>query len=175
MRRWRCHAQRHMTTVVDTMHGLLEQDPAGASWLPTLLHRLPEIHWGALRQPGAIQPAESLARDVPLIDGPVHLACCIETDTLVLTLEDARHAPLPTGLPSDPARHHVSRAIEAARAIAGTRYFGVVIVANDAGDEPHRTTILEGLPHLEREEAEDLYANYWGCIRADALETLLRP
>ena len=50
--------------------------------------------------------------------------------------------------------------------------FGVIVVAGPDFPEPHRTTILEGLPHIEREQAEDLYANYWGRLSPEALAAL---
>lgn len=161
-----------MPTAAETVTRLLERDPSGVSWLPALLHRLPDIHWGAQRAPGTPRAAAPLARSIEVADGPVALNCCIETDTLVLALEDARDTPLRSGTPADPHRHQVSRAIEAVRALADGRHFGVAIVASAPFDEPHRTTILEGLPHLEREEAEDLYANYWGWIPGEALASV---
>lgn len=160
-----------MASPADVIRVLRAADPAGTTWLPSLLRCLPEIHWGALREPGVVRAAP-LARDVVIADGPVHLACCLETDTLVLVLEDARESDLPSGTAADPKRHHVSRAIEAARALADHRHFGMAIVAAPGYAEPHRATILEGLPHLEREDAEDLYANYWGVIPEERLDAL---
>ena len=43
------------------------------------------------------------------------------TDTFVLALEDATQAPLETGTPAYPARHRLSRVIEAVRALAEER------------------------------------------------------
>ncbi|MBA2354397.1 MAG: hypothetical protein H0V80_06980 [Acidobacteria bacterium] len=160
-----------MAAPVDVMRALIGADPGGAAWLPRLLQALPEIHWGAVRTPGILR-ATPLAREINIVDGVVRLPCCLETSTLVLALEDARDDRLPAGMPADPQRHRVSQVIEALRVIASGRHFGVAIIAREGYAEPHRTTILEGLPHLEREEAEDLYANYWGWISEETLDAL---
>ena len=167
-----------MRTLTQIVRDLMDADPDGA-WLRRTFEQLEEVHWGALRNPGVITAGPE-PRDVPLVDGPMHLACVIETDTLLVGLEDARSAPLPAGTAADPKRHHVSRCIEALRTIAKARaqdlgldtdpLFGVIVVAGSDFEEPHRTTILEGLPHIEREQAEDLYASYWGRITPARLE-----
>ncbi len=169
-----------MTPLRDITHALIENDPHGG-WLRAMFQQLEEVHWGALRAPGRILNGPA-AREVALVDGPMRLPCVIETDTLLIALEDARSGGLPTGTPSDPKRHHVSRCIEALRALARSRsaaegldtdpLFGVIVVGGPEFEEPHRTTILEGLPHIEREQAEDLYANYWGRISPEAYEAL---
>lgn len=164
--------------------------------LSRMLACFPDAHWKALRSPGTWrEPADgALSRAVALprtfadwaaahpdeltappaaADDCVHLPCCIETDTIVLALEDATTSPLPTGTPTYPARHRLSLVIEAVRAIAEGRAYGVGVVARDDFDEPRRTAILEGLPHLEREEAEDLYAAYWGWCTAARLKEAL--
>ena len=169
-----------MAMLTETVQALMAADPQG-SWLRRMFEQLEEVHWGALRAPGAIV-AGPVAREVPLVDGPMRLPCVIETDQLLLALEDARNGPLPSGTPADPKRHHVSRCIEALRTMAKARaeaagldtdpLFGVIVVAGPEFAEPHRTTILEGLPHIEREQAEDLYANYWGRISPESFERL---
>lgn len=171
-----------MASLTEIVHALTAADPQGG-WLRRMFQQLDDVHWGALRAPGAIT-AGPASRDVPLVDGPMTLPCVIETDTLLVALEDARTTALPTGTAADPKRHHVSRAIEALRVLARARaeaqglatdpLFGVVVVAGPTSAEPHRTTILEGLPHIEREQAEDLYANYWGRIDPAAFEALTR-
>lgn len=158
-------------------------DPDG-TWLSRLFEHLEEVHWGALRAPGTITRGPD-AREVPLVDGPMALPCVLETDTLLVALEDGRQGPLPTGTAADPQRHHVSRCIEALRVLAKARaeaegldtdpLFGIIVVGGPDLVEPHRTTILEGLPHIEREQAEDLYANYWGRISPEAFEALSLP
>jgi len=169
-----------MATLTETVHALMAADPQGG-WLRRLFEQLEDVHWGALRAPGRITSGPS-AREVPLVDGPMPLPCFVETDTLLLALEDGRNGGLPTGTETDPKRHHVSRAIEALRVLAKARaaaehldtdpLFGVIVVADPSFLEPHRTTILEGLPHIEREQAEDLYANYWGRISPADFEAL---
>ena len=169
-----------MATLIDTVNELVAADPGG-EWLPKLFGQLEEVHWGALRTPGRIV-AGPAAREVALVDGPMTLACLVETDTLLVAFEDAREQALPTGTAGDPKRHHVSRAIEALRVLAKARaeangldtdpLFGVIVVGGPLFEEPHRTTLLEGLPHIEREQAEDLYANYWGCIAPAAFAAL---
>ena len=169
-----------MTPLDETISALQASDPEGA-WLRRMFERLPEVHWGALRRPG--RPLEApLARTVPLVDGSFTLPCVIETETLFVAIEDARNTSLPTGTTTDPKRHHVSRCIEALRHLARERaraegadtdpLFGVVVIGGPASDDPHRTTILEGLPHIEREQAEDLYASYWGRLSPDAFEAV---
>ncbi len=169
-----------MRSITDIAQGLMNADPQGA-WLLTMFEQLDQVHWGALRTPGRIV-AGPRRREVVLVDGPMLLPCVIETDTLLIALEDARRGPLPTGTRDDPQRHHVSRCIEALRTLAKERaeaqqldtdpLFGVIVVAGPEFAEPHRTTLLEGLPHIEREQAEDLYANYWGRISPAAFESL---
>jgi len=169
-----------MAPLTDTVQALMAADPRGG-WLRRMFEQLEDVHWGALRAPGTIT-AGPVAREVPLVDGVVTLPCLVETDTLLLALEDARSTPLATGTDADPKRHRVSRAIEALRVLAKTRtathaldndpLFGVIVVGGPDVPEPHRTTILEGLPHIEREQAEDLYANYWGRLGPDAFEAL---
>jgi hypothetical protein len=169
-----------MAPLTDTVQALMAADPQGG-WLRRMFEQLEEVHWGALRSPGTIT-AGPVVREVPLVDGVVTMPCVVETETLLLALEDARSAPIATGTAADPKRHHVSRVIEALRVLARTRtathgldtdpLFGVVIVGGPDVLEPHRTTILEGLPHIEREQAEDLYANYWGRLGPDAFEAL---
>ena len=169
-----------MTRLEETVEALQAADPGG-SWLRRMFEELPEVHWGALRQPG--RPIDApLARTVTLVDGPFTLPCVIETETLFVAIEDARGASLPTGTAADPKRHHVSRCIEALRHLARERaraegadtdpLFGVVVVGGPISDDPHRTTILEGLPHIEREQAEDLYASYWGRLSPETFEAL---
>ncbi|HTV02378.1 MAG TPA: hypothetical protein VMF13_17655 [Luteitalea sp.] len=169
-----------MTPLEDTVNALLVADPHGA-WLRRMFEQLPDVHWGALRQPG--RPIDRpLARTVSLVDGAFTLPCVIETDTLFVAIEDARGASLPTGTSTDPKRHHVSRCIEALRHLARERaraegadadpLFGVVVVGGPISDDPHRTTILEGLPHIEREQAEDLYASYWGRLSPETFDAL---
>jgi hypothetical protein len=169
-----------MATLVDAVRAVMAADPDGA-WLRRLFEQLEEVHWGALRAPGTIIEGPG-AREVSLVDGVMPLPCVVETDTLLIAIEDARGGPLPAGTAADPKRHHVSRAIEALRVLAKARaeaqrldtdpLFGVIVVAGPGFPEPHRTTILEGLPHIEREQAEDLYANYWGRISPEAFESL---
>lgn len=171
---------RAMATLTEIVRGMMVGDPDG-SWLRRMLEQLEDVHWGALRAPGHVIAGPG-SRDVPLVDGPVTLPCLLETDTLLLALEDARTTPLATGTTADPKRHRVSRVIEALRTLARDRartdglptdpLFGVVIVGGTDCEAPHRTTILEGLPHIEREQAEDLYAACWGVLDAGALETL---
>lgn len=172
-----------MTPLTDLVQALHTADPQGL-WLRRSFEGLEEVHWGALRTPGTIAGGPT-TRDVDLVDGVFTLSCLVETDTLLVAFEDARAAALPTGTPVDPKRHHVSRAIEALRVLARARaeaeglttdpLFGVIVVAGPEFVEPHRTTILEGLPHIEREQAEDLYANYWGRISPADFEALARP
>jgi hypothetical protein len=169
-----------MTPLTDIVQALRVADPHGG-WLRRMFEQLEEVHWGALRSPGTIT-AGPVAREVPLVDGVVSVPCVVETDTLLIALEDARTAPLATGTDADPRRHRVSRVIEALRVLAKTRadeagldsdpLFGVIVIGGPDVPEPHRTTILEGLPHIEREQAEDLYANYWGRLAPDNLEAL---
>ena len=169
-----------MATLAETVQALIAGDPQG-TWLRRTLEQLEEVHWGAVRAPGTVSAGPG-AREVTLIDGPMVLPCVVETDTLLLAIEDARTSPLATGTAADPKRHHVSRAIEALRVLAKARaealslttdpLFGVIVVAGPDFPEPHRTTILEGLPHIEREQAEDLYANYWGRLSPEALAAL---
>ncbi|BCS35982.2 hypothetical protein TBR22_A52190 [Luteitalea sp. TBR-22] len=166
-----------MATLTDVLQGVMTADPSGG-WLQRVYQQLEGVHWGALRNPGTITSGPD-TRTVELVDGPMTLPCVIETDTLMVAFEDARDGALPTGTAADPRRHHVSRAIEALRTLAQARaraqgletdpLFGIIVVGGDDVPEPHRTTILEGLPHIEREQAEDLYANYWGRIGAEAL------
>ena len=169
-----------MAPLTDTVQALMAADPQGR-WLRRMFEQLEEVHWGALRTPGVIT-AGPVAREVPLVDGVVTMPCVVETDTLMIALEDARATPLATGTVADPKRHQVSRVIEALRVLAKTRaatlslttdpLFGVIVVGGPDVAEPHRTTILEGLPHIEREQAEDLYASYWGRLDPDAFEAL---
>ena len=169
-----------MAPLTDTVHALVAADPEGG-WLRRMFEQLEEVHWGALRTPGTVT-AGPVTREVPLVDGVLTMPCVVETDTLVIALEDARSTPLPTGTAADPKRHHVSRVIEALRVLARSRaaalslttdpLFGVIVIGGPEVTEPHRTTILEGLPHIEREQAEDLYANYWGRLGPDAFEAL---
>lgn len=169
-----------MVSLTDIVQALIAADPQGG-WLHRTFEQLEEVHWGALRTPGTITAAP-VSREVPLVDGPMLLPCVVETDTLLVAFEDARSSALPTGTPADPKRHHVSRAIEALRVLAKARaeaqglttdpLFGVIVVAGPDFPEPHRTTILEGVPHIEREQAEDLYANYWGRLSPEALAAL---
>jgi hypothetical protein len=166
-----------MATLTEVLRGVMTADPTGG-WLRRVYEQLEEVHWGALRTPGTITSGPG-PRIVELVDGPMTLPCVIETDTLLVAFEDARNGPLATGTATDPQRHHVSRAIEALRTLAQARaaaegldtdpLFGVIVVGGDDIPEPHRTTILEGLPHIEREQAEDLYANYWGRVSVEAL------
>ena len=170
-----------MRSLTEIVQDLIAADPKG-TWLRRVFEQLEEVHWGALRTPGAILEGP-VRREVTLVDGPIVLPCVIETDTLIVALEDARLKPLPAGTADDPKRHHVSRCIEALRAMAKGRaaaqgldtdpLFGVIVLAEPTFAEPHRTTILEGLPHIEREQAEDLYANYWGRLDPEALEGML--
>lgn len=169
-----------MAPLTEIVQALIAADPRGG-WLRSMFEQLEEVHWGALRAPGAITAAPA-ARAVHLVDGPLTMRCVVETDTLLIALEDARTSPLPTGTPADLKRHHVSRVIEALRILARRRaeaanldtdpLFGVIVVGGPDQPEPHRTTILEGLPHVEREQAEDLYANYWGRLSPEALAAL---
>ncbi|MGV3517303.1 hypothetical protein [Luteitalea sp.] len=169
-----------MVPLTDIVQALIAADPQGG-WLRRAFEQLEEVHWGALRAPGTIIGGAT-AREVPLVDGLMVLPCVVETDTLLIALEDARASSLPTGTAADPKRHHVSRAIEALRVLAKARaeaqglttdpLFGVIVVGGPEVPEPHRTTILEGLPHIEREQAEDLYANYWGRLSPEALAAL---
>ena len=169
-----------MASLTDVVQALTAGDPQGG-WLRRMFEQLEEVHWGALRRPGTIT-AGPVQREVPLVDGVVTLPCVVETDTLLLALEDARTSPLATGTDADPKRHRVSRVIEALRVLARTRaetagldidpLFGVIVIGGSEIPEPHRTTILEGLPHIEREQAEDLYANYWGRLAPDEFEAL---
>jgi len=169
-----------MAPLTDTVQALMTADPQGG-WLRRMFEQLEEVHWGALRAPGVVT-AGPVVREVPLADGVVSMPCVVETDTLLVAFEDARATPLDTGTPTDPKRHRVSRVIEALRVLARTRtttnhldtdpLFGVIVVGGSDVAEPHRTTILEGLPHIEREQAEDLYANYWGRLEPDAFEAL---
>jgi hypothetical protein len=169
-----------MTRLSDTVSRLMAADPQG-TWLGTLLSQLPDVHLGALRRPG--RPVDApLSRTVALVDGDFTLPCVVETETLLLALEDARGGPLAVGTATDPKRHHVSRCIEALRQLARARasergedtdpLFGVVVVGGPMADDPHRTTILEGLPHIEREQAEDLYASYWGRVSPESFDAL---
>ncbi len=169
-----------MTRLSDAVAALMAADPQG-TWLGTLFAQLPDVHWGALRNPG--RPVDApLSRTVGLVDGDFTLPCVVETDTLLLAIEDARERALAIGTSADPKRHHVSRCIEALRELARARarargedtdpLFGVVVVGGPLSDDPHRTTILEGLPHIEREQAEDLYASYWGRVSSEAFESL---
>jgi hypothetical protein len=169
-----------MAPLTDTVHALIAADTEGR-WLRRMFEQLEEVHWGALRAPGTVT-GEPGARDVPLVDGVVTMPCVVETDTLMIALEDARQSPLPTGTATDPKRHRVSRVIEGLRVLARARtaalslttdpLFGVIVIGGSNVIEPHRTTILEGLPHIEREQAEDLYANYWGRLDPGAFEAL---
>ncbi len=187
-----------VTSPGDLMQQAIARNPDGQRFLASLLSCFTEAHWGAVRAPGTLRasPDGTLARDIPLptafaewaathgdelqadpttspVDRQVHLDCCLETDTFVLALEDATVAPLETGTPAYAARHRLSRVIEAVRAIADGRLFAVGVVASPGFVEPRRAAILEGLPHIEREEAEDLYAAYWGWCTPDQLATAL--
>jgi hypothetical protein len=169
-----------MVPLIQITQALIATDPQGG-WLRRMFEQLDEVHWGALRAPGTIT-AGPVARALTLVDGPVTLPCVIETDTLIIAIEDARSAPLPSGTATDARRHHVSRTIEALRVLARARagspglttdpLFGVIVVSGPDFPEPHRTTILEGLPHIAREQAEDLYASYWGRISPAAFAAL---
>ena len=166
-----------MRSLTDIVQTRMATDPGDA--LRRIFEQLEDVHWGALRAPGTSIGVPG-RREVDLVDGPAVLPCVVETDTLLVAFEDARTSPLPAGTSADPKRHHVSRCIEALRSLARARaaergldtdpLFGVIVVAGPGFEDPHRTTILEGLPHVEREQAEDLYAAYWGSISPEALE-----
>lgn len=185
-----------MPTIAELVQEAVARNPDGSRFLSPLLACFSEAHWGAVRQPGHLRPptGRSLARDiapsaafeawaqahpdeltpeaVPTED-PVHLSCCLETDSFVLAIEDATVTPLATGTPAYPARHRLARVIEAVRAIADGRLFAVAIVAQPGYQEPRRAAVLEGLPHIEREEAEDLYAACWGWCTPEQLTQAL--
>ena len=185
-----------MTSLVELLRDAVLRDPTGARVVSRVLECLPDAHWGAVRQPGRLRtsPEGPWSRDVPLpptfaawaaarpgeLEGPlseadrvVHLPCVIETDGFVLALEDVRVEPLETGTSACSARHRLSRVIEAVRVLGEGRLYGVGVVAGPDFEEPRRATILEGLPHIEREEAEDLYASYWGwCTESRFREAL---
>ncbi len=126
-----------MAPLTQIVQALIAADPQGG-WLRRMFEQLDEVHWGALRAPGTIT-AGPVTREVALVDGPMTLPCVIETDTLLVAIEDARSAPLPSGTAADAKRHHVSRAIEALRVLAKARaeaeglttdpLFGVIVVA----------------------------------------------
>lgn len=181
-----------MPNIAELVQAAIARNPDGSRFLSPLLACFSEAHWGAVRQPGRLRPlsSDALARDVPpsaefeawarahpdeLTPGaapaedPVHLACCLETDSFVLAIEDATATPLATGTSAYPARHRLSRVIEAVRTIADGRLFAVGIVALPGYQEPRRAAVLEGLPHIEREEAEDLYAACWGWCTPEQL------
>lgn len=187
-----------VTSPADLVQHAIARNPDGQRFLAPLLSCFTETHWGAVRAPGTLRAPESgtFAREVALppafiawaathtnelqgdpatspVDQQIHLDCCLETDTFVLALEDATAAPLETGTPAYAARHRLSRVIEAVRAIAAGRLFAVAVVASPGFVEPRRAAILEGLPHIEREEAEDLYAAYWGWCTPDQLAEAL--
>lgn len=185
-----------MTSLPDLLRTALRRDLTGTRFVSRLLERLPEAHWGATRQPGRMRsmPDGPWARDVTLpetfadwaasrpdelrgalsaADRVVHLPCVLETDSFVLAFEDARVVPLETGTSAYAARHRLSRVIEAVRVLGEGRLYGVGVVAPPDFSEPRRAAVLEGLPHIEREEAEDLYASYWGwCTEAQLREAL---
>ncbi len=181
---------------MDLLRNAVLREPTGARVVTRVLECLSEAHWGAIREPGRLRSTAEgpWSRDVPLppafadwaaarpdeLEGPltdadsvVHLPCVLETDGFVLALEDARGTALETGTPSYPARHRLSRVIEAVRALGEGRLYGVGVIANPDFEEPRRATILEGLPHIEREEAEDLYAAYWGWCTGDRFHEAL--
>ena len=172
-----------MASLGEIVHTLMAAAPDGA-WLLRLFAHLEEVHWGAVRAPGRITVPPA-PREVPLVDGLLVLPCVVETDTLLVAFEDARTQSLATGTADDPKRHRVSQAIEALRVLARDRaarleldtdpLFGVIVVGGSDVVEPHRTTILEGLPHIEREQAEDLYANYWGRVDPETFAALATP
>lgn len=167
--------------VTDRLRALAAIDPTGA-WLGRLYEPLEEVHWGAVRAPGTLIAGPS-RRDVTLVDGPFTLPCVIETETSFVAFEDATQTPLATGTSADPRRHHLSRCIEALRTLARERrvaegldtdpLFGVIVIGGPDVVEPHRTTILEGLPHIEREQAEDLYASFWGRLEPAVLDAVV--
>lgn len=185
-----------MTSLADALRAAVARDPSGARVVPRLLACFSEAHWGAIRHPGRLLSAPDglWTRDVVLPstfaewaarhpdvaaapeadeDVAVHLPCVLETDSFVLAIEDATRHPLAPGTPAYAVRHRLSRVIEAVRVIARGRLYAVGVVAPAGFDEPRRAAILEGLPHLEREEAEDLYASYWGwCTPARFHEAL---
>lgn len=161
-----------MSSLTEVVRAIVAGDPH-AAWLGRVFAQLEDVHWGAVRAPGSLIAGPG-PRAVDLVDGTVTLPCVVETDTLLIAFEDARSAPLPTGTHADPRRHRVSQAIEALHVLARLRarehqfpvdpLFGVIVVGGPDVPEPHRTTILEGLPHIAREQAEDLYAGYWGRL-----------
>jgi len=177
-------------SLTDSLRQALAHDPNGDRVVPRLLGCFSETHWGALRSPGRLLSSpdapwsrtvtlpptfalwaaahrDELAAPLSADEGCVELPCVLETDTFVLAIEDAVTQRLATGTAAYPARHRLSRVIEAVRALSEGRLYGVGVVAPPDFDEPRRAAILEGLPHIEREEAEDLYAVYWGwCTRA---------
>lgn len=190
-----------MQTIPGLVEQAIIRDSSGASFLPALLACFPDAHWRAIDAPGALRLRSdgSVRRHVPAperfihwaqrhrdeldtapapesdvaIEPAVDLACCVETDTFVLAIEDATSHALEPGTTTYGKRHRVSRVIEAVRALADGRLYAVGIVAACGFDEPRRTTILEGLPHLHREEAEDLYASYWGWCTPEQLRQAL--
>lgn len=60
-------------------------------------------------------------------------------------------------------RNQVVRNVEAARALAGARDYGVIVCAEDCMpiDE---TCWAESLPHLPDDERSDIQRHYLGCI-----------
>lgn len=99
-------------------------------------------------------------------EGFTEVDCYLETDKLIILIEGKRTEPLSSATMWYPKRNQIIRNLEVARevATAKNKEYGVLLVVEDPIPFDVKKEALVGLPHLSKEEVDEISNHYLGCL-----------
>jgi len=90
--------------------------------------------------------------------------CSLETDEMLLLIEGKRTETLSPATSWYPQRNQLVRNLEVAQAQAGSRFWAVLMMAEDDVPDLTSSSLEDSLPHLSVQERQDLNDHYLGAV-----------
>jgi hypothetical protein len=97
-------------------------------------------------------------------EGFTEVDCCLETDHLLLFIEDKGNEPVSSPTEWNPYRNQLFRNLEVARDQASGKAFAALLIAERGSLTVTAEAVEQGFPHLGAEERRQLMQYYLGCV-----------
>lgn len=97
-------------------------------------------------------------------EGNTSVDCYLETENILLLIEGKRTEKLSESISWYPGRNQLIRILDVAKEISGGKEFGVMVIAETQIEPISEEVIEKSLPHLSKDEIEELMSHYLGCL-----------
>lgn len=97
-------------------------------------------------------------------EGSTSVDCYLETENILLLIEGKRTEKLSESINWYPRRNQLIRILDVAQEISGRKEYGVMVLAETQIEPISEKVIENSLPHLTKDEIEELMGHYLGCL-----------